>query len=150
LVNKIVVSNFDNEELEMLGMDKNKSRANTNSVETLIGPRVVIRGDVTFSGGLYIEGKVIGKVIAEEGGNGVLTVAEQGSIEGEVHAPVVIVSGHIKGEVHADERIELTTTARVNGNLNYKVVEMAAGATLNGRLIHADAPLSERQPAAAA
>lgn len=132
----------------MLGMDKNKSRGSANSVETLIGPRVVIRGDINFAGGLYIEGKVFGKVIAEDGAASVLTIAEQGSIEGEVHAPVVVISGQMKGEVHADERIELTASAKVSGNVHYKVVEMAAGATLNGRLIHADAPLSEQTSAA--
>jgi cytoskeletal protein CcmA (bactofilin family) len=128
----------------MLGMDKKSSRTGTNTVETLIGPRVVIRGDVQFSGGLYVEGKIIGKIIAEEGSAAVLTISEQGMIDGEVHAPVVIIAGSLHGDIHASERVELSPTAKVQGNVHYKFVEMASGATLTGRLIHADAPMSEQ------
>ena len=101
----------------MLGMDKKSSRNGTNTVETLIGPRVVIRGDVQFSGGLYVEGKIIGKISA---------------------------AGSLQGDIHASERVELSPTAKIQGNVHYKVVEMTAGATLTGRLIHADAPMSEQ------
>lgn len=127
-----------------LGSDKGKGARNGgNAVETLIGPRVVIRGDVSFSGGLYVEGRIIGKVLAEDGQSAVLTVAEKGVIEGEVQVPTVIVAGALHGDVHAAERIELSGTARVLGNIHYKVVEMAAGAMITGRLIHADAPLAQ-------
>ena len=68
----------------------------------------------------------------------VLTLAEQGSIEGEVQVPVVVINGRMTGDVHALERIELAAKARVQGNLHYKVVEMTAGAQLTGRLVHAD------------
>lgn len=128
----------------MLGMDKKSARNGTNTVETLIGPRVVIRGDVQFSGGLYVEGKIFGKITAEEGSAAVLTISEQGLIDGEVHAPVVVIAGSLHGDIHASERVELSPTAKVQGNVFYKVVEMAGGATLTGRLIHADAPMSER------
>lgn len=127
----------------MLGMDKKGARNGTNTVETLIGPRVVIRGDVQFSGGLYVEGKIIGKIIADEGSAAVLTISEQGLIDGEVHAPVVVIAGSLHGDIHASERVELSPSAKVQGNVFYKVVEMAGGATLTGRLIHADAPMSE-------
>ena len=128
----------------MLGMDKKSARNGTNTVETLIGPRVVIRGDVQFSGGLYVEGKIIGKIIAEEGTAADLTVSEQGMIDGEVHAPIIIIAGSLQGDIHASERVELSPTAKVQGNVHYKIVEMAAGATLTGRLIHADAPMSQQ------
>ena len=50
-------------------------------VDALIGAQVVIRGDVEFSGGLYVEGTILGKVIAADGAaNATLTLAEQGSI----------------------------------------------------------------------
>jgi cytoskeletal protein CcmA (bactofilin family) len=128
----------------MLGMDKKGARNGTNTVETLIGPRVVIKGDVEFSGGLYVEGKVLGRISAADTGAAVITVAEQGSVEGEVYSPVVIIAGSLTGDVHASERIELAPSAKVQGNIYYKVVEMAAGATLTGRLIHADAAIAQQ------
>lgn len=125
----------------MFGNDKGRaSRPSGSSMETLIGPQVVIRGDVHFSGGLYIEGKVYGAVVAEDDSDAVLTVSESGLIEGEVRAPVVVVNGQLKGDVHARERIELASNARVEGNIYYRVVEMAAGAAITGRLIHGEAP----------
>ncbi|WP_040940503.1 bactofilin family protein [Xanthomonas campestris] len=118
----------------------NKSNRGAQTVvDTLIGPQVVIRGDLTFSGGLYVEGRILGKVIAEDGASAILTVAEQGCIAGEVRAPVVIINGQLTGDVHAVERVELAANARVQGNVHYQVVEMSAGAQLTGRLIHAAA-----------
>jgi cytoskeletal protein CcmA (bactofilin family) len=128
----------------MFGNGNGKSaRGSGHAVETLVGPHAVIRGDVSFSGGLYVEGTIHGKVMAEDGSAAVLTIAENGHVEGEVHAPVVVINGRLTGDAHASERIELAARARVNGNIHYKVVEMAAGAMITGRLIHADAPLAQ-------
>lgn len=126
----------------MFGGDKGRNGRGTPqvAVETLIGPRVTIRGDVSFSGGLYVEGRIHGSVVAEEGAEAVLTIAEHGLVEGEVRAPVVVINGQLQGDVHAGERIELAAQARVQGNIYYKVVEMAAGAMITGRLIHGEAP----------
>ncbi len=117
------------------------------AIDTLIGPQGTIHGDLVFSGGLYVEGRIHGKIIAEEGAKAILTLAEQGRIEGEVQAPIVVINGELHGEVHASERVELAARARVLGNVHYKVVEMRAGATLTGRLIHVDAEAAS-QPVA--
>lgn len=126
----------------MFGNDKARSaKPASGGVETLIGPRVVIRGDVQFSGGLYVDGTIHGCVVAEDGDtDAVLTLSERGVIEGEVRAPHVVINGQLRGDVFATDRVELAANARVQGNVHYKVVEMAAGAMLTGRLIHADAP----------
>ena len=125
-------------------MLKNKSaRLPDGHVSTLIGPQVVIRGDIQFSGGLHIEGRVIGKLVAEEGQDAVLTLAENGSIEGEIHSPVVVINGRVEGDIHCSERLELASRARVQGNAHYKVVEMAAGSTLTGRLLHVESAQAE-------
>ena len=109
------------------------------AVDTLIGPQVTIRGDLEFSGGLYVEGRIVGRVTATEGERAVLVLGEQGSIEGEVRAPIVMIDGRLDGDVHASDRVELAAKARVTGNVNYRTVEMHAGAQLTGRLVHADA-----------
>jgi cytoskeletal protein CcmA (bactofilin family) len=119
----------------MFGSKNGRSSGQT-VVDTLIGPQVVIRGDLVFSGGLYVEGRILGKVAAEEGAPASLTLSEHGSIEGEVRAPVVVINGQLIGDVHAAERVELAPKARVQGNVHYQVVEMNAGAQLTGRLIH--------------
>lgn len=123
-----------------IGGDKQQKHRGATGVETLIGARVTIRGDVQFSGGLYVEGSIHGAVCAEEGnGEALLTLAEKGSIRGEVRAPHVIVNGQLEGDVYASERIELGAKARVVGNIYYKVIEMSAGAMVTGRMVHAEA-----------
>ncbi len=129
----------------MLGIgDKNKSGRNGHhGVDTLIGPGVIIRGDLQFSGGCYVEGEVHGKICADPDSQGVLTIALHGHVQGEVRAPVVVVNGRMSGDIHASERVELAAQARVQGNIHYKVIAMTAGAMITGRLIHADTPLAQ-------
>lgn len=119
-------------------MFRNKALTGDHEVDTLIGRQTVFHGDLHFRGGLYIEGRVVGRLIAEDGADARLTLAEGGHIEGEVRAPVVVINGRLDGDVYAAERVELAPRARVAGNVHYQVVEMSAGAVLTGRLIHAD------------
>jgi cytoskeletal protein CcmA (bactofilin family) len=122
----------------MLGFGDSKARATRagGSVDTLIGPKVVLRGDVEFAGGLYLEGQLIGRALAETGAEAMITVAARGRVDGELHAPVIVINGSVKGDVHATQRLELGPEARVEGNLHYAVIEMAAGAAVTGRLVH--------------
>lgn len=121
----------------MLGNKKSKLSVNgSDNVETLIGPHVVIQGDLLFSGGLYIEGKVHGKVIAEAGADSLLTLAVGGVIEGEINAPKAVISGRLVGDLRSSERVELTETAHIQGNIHYRLIEITAGAAVSGQLIH--------------
>ncbi len=106
---------------------------------TLIAKGTVIKGDVTFSGALYLEGHVEGALRAE-GPEALLTLSEQGQVHGEIHAPRVTINGEVKGDIHASERLELAGAARVDGNVHYKLLEMAAGAQINGRMVHQSEP----------
>ncbi|MBD8524940.1 bactofilin family protein [Pseudomarimonas arenosa] len=121
----------------MFGKDK-ASRA-AAGVETLIGAQATIRGDVLFTGGLYVEGQIEGGVFADaQAAGATLTIADQGRVHGEVRAPHVIVNGNLEGDVYASERIELGPNARIHGNVHYKSIEMAAGAQITGRMVHAE------------
>src|SRR5690606_7807364 len=66
----------------------------------------------------------------------VLSVSERGAIEGAVTVPHILLNGTVKGDVRATERVELGSKARVIGNVQYKLIEMAIGAEVNGKLIH--------------
>ena len=121
----------------MLGKDK-KSKATSTKVDTIIGQQSRIEGDIHFSGGLHIDGRIKGGVIAEADSTSVLTVSEHGSIEGDVRVPTVILNGRVTGDVRSAERIELAAKARVDGNVYYNLIEMAMGAAVNGSLVHSD------------
>jgi len=81
----------------------------------------------------------------------VLSIAPQGIVEGNVEVPRVIVNGEVRGDIRARDRVELGPTARVSGNVSYGVIEMAAGAVIQGRLVApADSPTtSHRRPGGA-
>lgn len=118
---------------------KNKSRSNAQ-IDTLIGGSTELRGDVYFKDGLHIDGVVKGNVIAE-GDHSMLTMSEQGRIEGEVRVRNIVLNGEVVGDVYASEHVELAPAARVTGNVYYNLIEMAMGAEVNGKLVHrADMP----------
>ena len=120
----------------------------TAKIDSLIGQHTEVQGDIVFSGGLHVDGKASGNIIATEPGSQ-LTVSDQGSVEGEVKVPNVILNGQVDGDVYASERIELASEARVNGTVFYNLIEMAIGAEVNGKLVHRspDDSASFHQPA---
>jgi cytoskeletal protein CcmA (bactofilin family) len=103
---------------------------------SLIASGTRIRGDVLFSGALHLDGVIEGSVSAEAESSAVFTLSEQGRITGEVHVPHAVVNGTVKGNIHATERLELAAQAVVEGDVHYRVLEMAAGAQVNGRMVH--------------
>jgi cytoskeletal protein CcmA (bactofilin family) len=119
----------------MFGEGK-KPKSSGARVDTIIGQQTRIEGDIHFSGGLHIDGRIKGNIIAEAGSASVLTVSEHGSIEGDVHVPTVILNGSVSGDVRSDDRIELAAKAEVNGDVYYNLIEMAMGAAVNGGLVH--------------
>lgn len=113
-----------------------KTNRKKQEIRTLLGAGTSITGDVNFSGGLHLDGTVMGNICAEEGTDAVLSVSQEGIIEGSVRAPQVVLNGTVKGDVLATDRVELGPTARVVGNVIYNLIEMAIGAEVNGKLVH--------------
>jgi cytoskeletal protein CcmA (bactofilin family) len=119
---------------------QSKSQSKNATVDTLIGPKTRINGDVEFTGGLHIDGHVNGNVRGDSNQGTFLSVSEHGCIEGSVVAPNVILNGIVKGDIEAGDRVELGAKARVLGNVQYTVIETAVGAQINGKLIHRTNP----------
>ncbi|MFQ5660324.1 MAG: polymer-forming cytoskeletal protein [Gammaproteobacteria bacterium] len=112
----------------------------TTKINTLIGQHSEVLGDIRFGGGVHIDGTIKGNVIAENDGKSILSLSEQGTIEGEVSVPYVVINGVVIGDVHGGEHVELSSKARVTGNVYYNLIEMAIGAEVNGKLVHAPNP----------
>jgi len=106
-----------------------------NTIDTLIGVKTEIKGDITFAGGLRIDGKINGNIIAEGDGSSTLVLSEHAEVAGNVDVPHMVLNGKIKGNVHCAQRIELQPQAEIYGDLHYKIIEMALGATINGNLV---------------
>jgi cytoskeletal protein CcmA (bactofilin family) len=105
-------------------------------IDTLVGANSEVNGDVFFTGGCHVDGKVNGSVCADLDGNSALSISEEGNVEGGVKVPYLVLNGIVRGDVVASRRVELGPTARVIGNVYYNLIEMAIGAEINGKLVH--------------
>ena len=118
--------------LDTLAKKSNEKPCNT--IDTLVGAKTELKGDIVFTGGLRIDGKIRGNITAQGEGNSTLVLSEHAEVIGNVTVPHMIVNGKIEGDVRASERIELQSKAEIIGNVSYKVIEIAAGAFINGIL----------------
>jgi cytoskeletal protein CcmA (bactofilin family) len=112
-----------------------KQRGHT-VVDTLVGSNTRVNGDLNFEGGCHVDGTVKGNVTADPESGSALSVSEDGTVEGGVTVPYVVLHGIVRGDVCASQRVELGPTARVIGNVYYNLIEMAIGAEINGKLVH--------------
>lgn len=112
-----------------------KQRSNS-VVDTLVGSNSKVNGDLNFTGGCHVDGLVKGNVNAEPDSSSALSISEEGSVEGGVSVPYVVLNGIVRGDVVASQRVQLGSTARVIGNVYYNLIEMAIGAEINGKLVH--------------
>ncbi len=104
-------------------------------IETLVGSGTTVSGDVAFDSGLHLEGRIEGNINGQNP-TAFLDISETGSVSGEVNVGTVSVNGSVEGDIHATERLILGSKARIDGNVFYHVLEMAAGAQVNGKLVH--------------
>ena len=106
------------------------------TIETLIGSKTSVLGDIRFSGGLRIDGAVKGDVREAEGMPSTLVLGENGTIEGNITVSRIVFNGKVTGNIHSVEYIELQPKAHIYGDVHYKAIEMDPGATIEGKLIH--------------
>ena len=117
-----------------------KRKVKSTRIDTLVGKNTTVHGNITYSGGLHIEGKVVGNIDAEAGEDNVLIVSESGRVKGHVQGPVIILNGQVDGDVKSSASLELASKAKVRGDVYYKLLEMEVGAEVNGSLIHKSTP----------
>ena len=114
---------------------KRTKRKMSTTTESLVGHNTQVHGDISFSGRLHVDGTIKGNVSADDESS-LLTLSDRGTVEGEVRVPFVQLNGIVNGNVFADERVELASSARIEGDVYYNLIEMAMGAEVNGQLVH--------------
>jgi len=117
-------------------MFKSSGKRKNVKIDSLVGSNTEVVGDVKYSGGLHVDGKIIGNVIADTDDKSMLSVSDEGVVEGDVRVSYIILNGTVIGNVYALERVELAPNARVTGNVYYNLIEMAMGSEVNGNLVH--------------
>jgi len=127
----------------MLGSSKHAGKnskparpGNSGPANTLVSHSTEITGDIHFSGELIVEGQVKGNISADHDSDALVRVADQGSVEGEICVPSVIINGMVRGDVRSSKHVELAAKAVVVGNVHYNLIEMVMGSEVNGSLLH--------------
>jgi cytoskeletal protein CcmA (bactofilin family) len=108
-----------------------------------IGKSVVIKGELSGSEDLVIEGTVDGKVELSEH---VLTVGSHGKLKAEVFAKVVIVLGEVVGNITASEKVDIRDSGSVDGDIVSPRVAIAEGAHLRGSVDMQKKPAAPAAP----
>ena len=122
----------------------NKLQSGTKSqIDTLIGEGTRIDGNISFKGGLRLDGEVSGNVQSGPSSDSTLVLGATGSIKGEINGTHLVLNGVVDGTVHAEKYLELQSKAQITGDVHYETIEIQLGAIIVGRLKHNnnDAPL---------
>lgn len=106
------------------------------TIDTLIGAVVELKGDIVFSGGLRIDGRVQGNITAKNAPGSLLILGEYAEVHGNINVPYMIINGKIRGNVQCEARIELQAHAEIIGDVHYGTIAIAHGAAISGMLVH--------------
>ena len=124
----------------MFGSNKENNKSSkikSSKIDTLVGQGVEVNGDIKFQGGLHLDGVVNGNICTADNAEGtVLVISDHGRVEGDVYVAYAVINGEVIGNVYASEKLELSAKARISGNVEYNLLEMASGAEINGQMLH--------------
>ena len=104
-------------------------------IASQLEPDIELVGDLSFSGLLQVKGNIYGNVIAAKGSDATLLIEEGATITGEVRAPYIRIKGKVTGDIFATNRVSISASATIIGNIHYDEIELDHGAHLSGRLI---------------
>ena len=109
-------------------MFKSRSNAPHSSHDAgLIGQGLTIDGNIDSDSAIILQGQIIGNIRCKQ-----LSVAQSGKVTGNICAETVIVDGTVTGDIDAGH-LKLQAHANVNGQLRYNVIEIDAGAKIEGQ-----------------
>ena len=87
--------------------------AEIDKIESVIGPSLVVKGDIQSSGALRVDGVVEGSISSK----GTVVVANNGTVKADIKADRIIIGGNIQGNVIAREKVEILSTGKLRGNI---------------------------------
>ena len=111
---------------------------------TLVATGTKLTGDIDFKGALEIEGDVVGNITSTDE-NSRIRVLHSGSVKGDIVVATVVINGRVKGDLYASKQVKLAAKAVVEGNLNYKLIEIEKGAEVVGSFVYHQAATNVTQ-----
>lgn len=109
--------------------EKQKSEGvKAEGAETIVGTSVKLKGNLKSDGDIIIDGIVTGELKTK----GSVIIGKNANIIANIKAKDVIISGAVQGNIEAIDRLEITETGRVVGDISSNVLSIAAGALFSG------------------
>ena len=112
----------------MFNSKKKNEVVSTGTINTIIGNNSKVEGLLEASDPTRVDGLVQGKILSKSS----VIVGEHGVVKGDIIAIEILVAGTVYGNLKAEQRIELTETGRVLGDLVTKTCVIDEGAFFNG------------------
>ena len=116
------------------GSGKKKGVIESTKLSSLIADNLQVVGDVHFSGGLRIDGRIEGNVSGMPGGKSLIVLSAKGSIAGNARVYDAVINGTVVGDIEVEHFLELQSNAKISGNVRYRQLQMACGAVVDGNL----------------
>src|SRR2546426_11656754 len=105
---------------------------NSSRAAACISQGIKIKGEVTGSEDLYVDGVVEGKLTLTT--NSCLTVGPNGSVKADLNAREIIVRGKVEGKITARDKVQLGSTGQVTGEVQTDRLTIEDGALLRGKV----------------
>ena len=105
--------------------------------DTILSKDISFSGTLNFEKPFMIKGKMSGNIVAQ----GFLVIDEEAVVEANINASRVVIKGSVTGDVTATEKVEVTVTGKLIGNVKAPEIFMETGCTFNGRCT-----MTERKP----
>lgn len=120
------------------------SKKDNMAITTILGKGCVVNGDFSAEKGARIDGEVFGNVKV----SGPLVVGSGARINGNVEAGAATIGGEVLGNVQAPEKVELTATAKIIGDITTKVIVIDEHAVFHGKCDMNQETPARKSPAA--
>ena len=109
--------------------DVHNDMLDENDFDTVLSPDIEFKGTLNFNKPFLIRGKMTGDISAQ----GLLVVDEDATVNANIRATRVIIRGTVVGDVNATEKVEVTITGKLTGNVTAPEILMETGCYFNGR-----------------
>jgi cytoskeletal protein CcmA (bactofilin family) len=115
----------------MLGKKKTENSSNPINALNVIGEGTIIKGDITSSGDLRVDGSIEGTVNTKFK----FVLGISGKVNGDINAKNADISGLVIGHVNINEVLYLKASARINGDIETNKLIIESGGEFNGKCI---------------
>ncbi|OGF62405.1 MAG: hypothetical protein A2Y62_17310 [Candidatus Fischerbacteria bacterium RBG_13_37_8] len=98
--------------------------------KSVVGKTMRIKGEIIAEEEMFIEGTIEGAIQSSK----LIVIGTQGNLKADLHAPVIKVAGRIVGNVYASTKIELESTAHIEGNISSPKLSVSESAYFKGNI----------------